>query len=77
MIRDGQYVKIGITSNVKERLMSMQVGSPRKLRLLDSWQSIDPRKEERQIHRLLRPYHVRGEWFKLPSSLLRVLLKRT
>ena len=74
LIRCGRYVKIGVSDDPAKRVMEMQVGSPHKLRLVVSWPSLAPHKEEKRIHRLLDQYHHRGEWFRLPDLLLAKLL---
>jgi hypothetical protein len=76
LISCGGFVKVGISGNPQRRLSLMQVCSPHKMKLLRAWRSDHADIEERNIHRLLEPYHHRGEWFKLPELLLSRLLKR-
>ena len=70
------FYKVGIADDVKFRISSFQVGCPFEIRLIKSWRSLNARREEKQIHHLLRQYNVKGEWFKLPEKLVAHLLLR-
>lgn len=65
-----KYYKIGITNNIKQRLSSLQVGSPKKLYLYKQF-TIKNRKELEKIERILHSYFnktahkMRGEWYFL------------
>jgi T5orf172 domain len=57
-------VKIGRSSDPEKRLLSLQTGSPHKLRLLASFEGRGD--EEKALHRLVRKFRYRvekGEWF--------------
>ena len=56
-------VKIGRSSDPERRLLSLQTGSPHRLRLLASYEGRG--EEERNLHRLLRRFRLKqeGEWF--------------
>jgi hypothetical protein len=64
-------IKIGRAKNPKERLASLQIGSPVKLELLACvkarWSL------EGQLHKLLAAYRSHGEWFKPHDSVLQVV----
>lgn len=68
-ISDGQNVKVGFTSDTKARLAALQTGHPREL--TKKWQSFvgygvgHARDQERALHRYIRAYAVRGEWFEI------------
>jgi hypothetical protein len=55
-------IKIGLTSDVRRRLFSLQTASPQPLRLLGGipgGQGL-----ERALHRELAAHHIKGEWFR-------------
>jgi len=66
-----EKIKIGVAGDVELRLSNLQVGSPYKLLLLVSF----PGNEllEKILHNLLKPYKVRGEWFKMDDEVLDVI----
>lgn len=61
-------VKVGFTSNLKERLDALQVGHPENLRLLGARQGGPA--EEAELHRRLAAHRVRGEWFAPAPEVL-------
>lgn len=63
-------IKIGITSNLRNRMMSIQTGCPFRVTLLASFTPDDPRADERMIHRMLEAHWIRGEWFHPPKSVI-------
>lgn len=66
------FVKIGFTrSLIRKRVTSLQIGNPRKLHLLNVFG--EECCDERQCHLAYSKYHIRGEWFKLPDSVIRSL----
>ncbi len=75
MIECQGFIKIGVASNVQDRLATMQTGCPFKLVLLTSFVSPKPYEEEEWIHALLDEYRVQGEWFKLPEAMIQHLLR--
>lgn len=63
-------VKIGYTSrNVRDRLCDLQTGSPDRLILLGVIHA--PFYFEAELHHALRPFHSHGEWYDLPSSIVK------
>lgn len=60
--------KIGIADNPRIRLSELQVGSPTDLILLGFWRGSGL--AEKRIHRSLRSFHKRGEWFNAPLGLV-------
>jgi hypothetical protein len=69
------YVKFGKAGNVKKRLISLQSGSPFKLKLI-AWANW-PDSEETEIHAFLADSHVLGEWFnRTPKAELVIGLLR-
>lgn len=68
-ISDGDIVKVGYSSEVNTRLKTLQTGNPKKLKLVWSYycgQTVkDASREEYLLHKRLKKYHVRGEWFDI------------
>lgn len=63
LIRDEEFVKIGWTKlRVEVRVVSLQCGNPRPLKLLASMPM--SRSEEVVIHRRFAAHRVSGEWFR-------------
>lgn len=60
-------IKIGITTNLDNRLRTFQTASPVRLRVLRT----EPggRKRELQLHRRFRSHRMEGEWFQ-PQPVL-------
>lgn len=59
--RCGEQIKIGIASNVKSRITSLQVASPQPIELLGAVRGTAH--DERALHERLAPHRVSGEWF--------------
>ena len=69
-ISDGEYTKIGIAKNMENRLLSLQVGNPKKLNIISfipCSSEFYARKIEKYLHEQLNCCRVMGEWFKLPG----------
>jgi len=68
-ISNGQEIKLGMSSNVKGRLKSMQTANPSELVILWSYYiantPADAIKIEKKLHRACKEFHIRGEWFKM------------
>ncbi len=60
---DKKY-KVGVTSDINQRLKSLQTGNPEKIILEYIDVRIEPTKAERYLHRTLHKYRQQGEWFK-------------
>ena len=63
---DGYYYKIGIATNVKARLSSLQTGSNNTLEVIFKFRTIFANVLEKACHRFLKQSHTNGEWFALP-----------
>ena len=66
------YVKIGITTNIENRLKALQSGCPYKLRLHSAVVLCTEHLAgvvERHLHHKFRKSRVNGEWFKLTTDL--------
>lgn len=66
---DTSYHKVGISQlDISQRLAQLQTANPIELVLLAHYRQDDPLEVERSIHKALRPFHARGEWFNLPTD---------
>ena len=65
---DGEtYVKIGRATNLRTRLGGIQCGNPIELDFLGCMYGDDL--EEKELHRFLRKYRARGEWFRFSAPV--------
>lgn len=68
------YYKFGVTSkSMKRRLVNLQTGNPFNIKLIWVARSNQIRKYERQIHKIIRGSHHRGEWYDIPQILAKQL----
>lgn len=68
------YTKIGYTRNLKTRRSIAQVDNPFEVRLLASFETRDPKRDEDLLHTLFEKYRLgRGEWFRLPNATVEFL----
>lgn len=56
-------VKIGVSTNLPERLRALQTGAPARLSVL--WQTPGDRALEGRLHARLHEFRTYGEWFDL------------
>ena len=63
---DGGSIKIGHTTNVRQRLASLQIGSPKVLRLVGLLNN----NSEIELHKQFRKHRSHGEWFDPCDELL-------
>lgn len=73
-ISDGEYVKIGISRNVKSRLSGLQTSNPKQLSLLHQIECIDSDYAsllEQAFHRNFDNFCVSGEWFNLEWDVIK------
>lgn len=68
-ITDGEYVKIGISSDARYRLRGLQSSNPRKLTLLYTGKTTEAFAQEQHLHKIYKDDHIRGEWFKLTETI--------
>ncbi len=62
-------VKIGVTTNVDQRLRSIQAHSPLPLRV-EMWRPGATRQMEQQLHREFAASRSHGEWFHLDAQAM-------
>jgi hypothetical protein len=66
-----KFIKIGIASNIHERLSKLQISTPYELKLLKLVK--DAAHLEREIHKEFASSRVRGEWFSRSPALLELI----
>lgn len=59
----GPYVKIGYTTNLKNRLPTLQTGMPEKLTVYATIMNV-AQSEEGRLHKRFSAYRLEGEWFR-------------
>lgn len=64
IISCGDLIKIGVTNNIEQRLVTLQTGNPHEMILEHFERKNEAYKIEAYLHRIFEPYKVRGEWFK-------------
>ena len=65
---NSNYYKIGCTTNLEQRLKSIQMYNPIKLKIIADVKGCY--KFEKYLHRLYDDYRKRGEWFEIPYDVL-------
>lgn len=70
-IQCGQCIKIGVSSDWKSRISSLNTGSASPLKLL----ALVPRKrkQEQELHRQFAHLRIRHEWFRAADELLKYI----
>jgi hypothetical protein len=59
------YVKIGRTKNVEDRLSKLQTGNPFNINPIGFIPTAEPMKIEKAFHHIFNSFRRNGEWFKL------------
>jgi hypothetical protein len=72
-VQGGEHVKIGLTSNVRNRVLVLQTSCPVPLSVLNAWQHYNAPKMEKLLHRKFRSRRTLGEWFRLGEDELSAL----
>lgn len=62
-------IKIGLSTNPRRRLRSIQAYNPNVLHLLLTLDTDNPKKTERLLHEKFQKCHIHGEWFKETMEL--------
>lgn len=71
-ISDGDYIKIGKANNPEKRLVQLQTGNPKTLKLLNVIECKTEKEAfelEAFLHTILQSTHQTGEWFHLPVEV--------
>lgn len=66
---DFDRFKIGYTTNLSERLLTLQIGTPDLLVVYKTIENVTTLKEA-ELHRLFSQYHIRGEWFAITPDMI-------
>lgn len=60
----GGRIKIGVTSNIDQRLKSLQTGNPEQIVVEYIEERKNPTKAERYLHKCFAKRRLVGEWFE-------------
>jgi len=67
--------KIGVTKNISERLKQLQTASFLELNVIKIRETSKYDSIERYLHKTLKEWNIRGEWFKLSNDMIIVIKK--
>lgn len=70
---DSEYVKIGLTTNLKTRLISFQSTNP-SVKIIHTLESNDIDRTEKLFHNYFDKKRFTGEWFKLDKNDIKYIL---
>jgi hypothetical protein len=65
LVQSGQHFKIGITGNIKQRVISLETVVPEGVKLLAHCHTINHVALEKQLHDRYAKKRLNGEWFEL------------
>lgn len=63
-----KYIKIGFTTDIKNRLSTLQTSSPTKLTVIKLTKGTI--RQEKELHKRFSNLRTNGEWFELSNDLL-------
>ena len=66
---DFKRFKIGYTTKISERLLSLQTGNPDLLVVYKTIENVT-KKKETQLHQMFAQYRIRGEWFAINPDMI-------
>ena len=66
--------KIGYTSNLNARLVSLQIGNPFLLQVYKTIANVK-KETETKLHCIFKKYHIRGEWFAITPDMIESVCK--
>jgi hypothetical protein len=61
---DTDYFKVGMTTDINGRVAALQTATPFELHLISAAEHRNAMSVERDMHEMLKAYHVRNEWFQ-------------
>jgi hypothetical protein len=70
---NGGPVKIGLTTNIENRLKELQQGNPNKLYVLHT--TTGGQNLERHLHKMFSNHRIKNEWFTLADEILELIEK--
>lgn len=59
------YYKIGITTNIKSRMASINTSLPFNIEVICTTENIEARDIEKSLHLKYKKFKIKGEWFSL------------
>lgn len=65
-VRCGEFIKIGVSSDVPKRLKALKSSNPHPLELM--YHGVGEGVHEEQWHLLYQDMHLHGEWFRVSAS---------
>lgn len=70
LIKDpsNQTYKIGVTKDLKKRLLNLQTGNSTELQLMFYYHTPYPFKLEKLLHNKFKQYQYNNEWYELPEA---------
>ncbi len=74
-VEAGDAIKVGITGNMEDRVRTIQVSNPEKVKVLHHVKltAQEAHKMEKEIHRLFYKTNLRGEWFQSTRFMKRYI----
>ena len=67
LVRAADFIKIGVTNRVGERVCQIQTGNPFEVDLLHAIEVVDAYTVEKMLHGKYTEFNKRGEWFYLST----------
>ena len=75
LLKANNYYKIGIASDVINRIGQLQTGCMFKIELIDCWTINNPYKLEIKLHTLFSNKRMIGEWFNLNDEDIKYIME--
>ena len=76
LISDGDYIKIGVTNDIDQRVQSLQTGNPNQLTILTCIPCENARYIEGMLHGVFDDFKMQGEWFNLSESQIKIAVEK-
>jgi len=73
-IQSGLFIKIGVASNIANRLRTMNLYNPHPCKIIARRQSVYAYYIEKRLHQTLSPYAIGREWFLIDPPLVRAAM---
>lgn len=74
--KDTNFFKVGITTDIEKRFSAIQNGNPADLEIKYNENFFLCETIEKNIHKHLELFHVRGEWFQMTPNKLKQLIEK-
>jgi hypothetical protein len=79
ILSDGEFLKIGMTKNVNQRLSSLQTGNPKDIKIVNTFETDNMPLCEKVLQSKFSNYSVKNEWFSIPNDnpyLMRLMSRK-